>query len=251
MAGEARVQPGPAFSPVRRDRIYEQVARQIRQQILEGRLVPGDRLPPERELARQFGVSRVSIRQALTLLMAEGLIENRVGEGTFLRENGNRFTITSLAASLIPGRKWEYEMQVRELIEPGAARLAATSIDRNLTELQRILERQQRALSDAEVFSEEDTAFHTAIAKLTRNPLLVRIIEILHVMTEPTRVQSLASEEGRRRSLAGHLRIFDAIRDGDAPGAEQAMLDHLKTVKTLLAAGGGAPPPTQPNENLA
>ena len=67
----------PTFSPIRRERVFEQVARQIRRQIIEGKLETGDQLPPERELASEFGVSRVSRRQALTLLMAEGLIENR------------------------------------------------------------------------------------------------------------------------------------------------------------------------------
>ena len=132
-------------------------------------------------------------------------------------------------------------MQVRELIEPGAARLAASAPHPRLDELEQIVARQIRALPDPQLFSVEDSAFHIGVAKLTGNPLLVRIIEILHTMIEPTRVESLASEAGRRQSLTGHQRILEAIRSGDADAAEQAMSDHLNTVKTLLRRADPSP----------
>lgn len=230
----AESRSGPAFAPVRRNRMYEQVADQIRRQIIEGKLKSGDQLPPERELASQFGVSRVTARQALTLLMAEGLIQNQVGRGTFLRADLDGFTISSLADSVLSSKKWQHEMQIRELIEPEAARLAAMAPGPMIQELEENIERQKRALPDALTFCAEDTAFHTAIGKLTGNPLLVRIIEILHTMTEPTRIESLASEAGRRRSLADHIRILEAIRAGEPDAARTAMSDHLKSVRTLL-----------------
>lgn len=231
----------PAFAPVRRRRVFEQVADQIKREILAGNLKSGDRLPPERELAQQFGVSRVTARQALTLLMAEGLIENHVGRGTFLRADADGFTISSLAGSLVPERKWEHEMQMRELIEPQAARLAAQAAPANprgVAALAAIVEQQRRVLRDAQAFAAEDTAFHTAIAKLTGNPLLVRIVNILHTMTVPTRVDSLASEDGRRKSLEDHIRILDAIERGDPDGSSAAMALHLQNVRALLNRAG-------------
>src|SRR5256712_213293 len=113
-------------APIKSTRIYEEIVRQVKQMIAEGRLKSGDRLPPERDLAEKFVVSRSSVREALRALESLGLVEIRAGEGTFVREVSVESLIEPLALMMVSPREAIAERsEARHLLEPRIAALAA------------------------------------------------------------------------------------------------------------------------------
>ncbi len=131
--------------PINSPRIYEEIVRQIRTLISEGKLKSGDRLPPERDLAERFRVSRASVREALRALGSMGLIEIRLGEGTFVREISVDSLIEPLALVILTQREAVGELfEARRLLEPPIAGLAARrSTKEEIQEMERILEEQR------------------------------------------------------------------------------------------------------------
>src|ERR687891_891705 len=126
MASERRrgdpAKPAMGIEPIKSTRIYEEIVRQIRQMISEGRLKSGDQLPPERDLAEKFVVSRTSVREALRALESVGLIEIRPGEGTFVREVSVDALVEPLALVLLSQRAMIEELfEARRLLEPAIA----------------------------------------------------------------------------------------------------------------------------------
>src|SRR6266436_1758881 len=154
--------PDVLLEPVKRSRIYEHIVGQIHALIREGRWAPGDQIPPERELAERFRVSRTSVREALRALAMQGVIESRQGGGTFVRTSDTEALVPPLAAAILRGRRELAEVfEVRELIEPGTARQAATrATAEHITELESLLERQRDCILNGRPFVDEDTAFH-------------------------------------------------------------------------------------------
>src|SRR3979411_502335 len=133
------------IEPVRRSRIYERIVEQIHALIREGRWAPGDQIPPERELAERFRVSRTSVREALRALELQGVIESRQGGGTFVRTADTEALVPPLAAAVLRGRAELAGMpEARALRETGTPPLAATrATSEHVSELEHLLERQQ------------------------------------------------------------------------------------------------------------
>jgi GntR family transcriptional repressor for pyruvate dehydrogenase complex len=237
-----RVREPVQIRPIRKTRAYEEIVRQIQALVAQGQLKPGDRLMTERELAEQFGVSRVTVRQAMSVLQAMGLIESKVGNGTFAR-SGQVPTVTVLASVLNPSRSSLLEqLELRRLIEPEVARLAATrATPGHLRDMARFIEAQERRLEEGRPFVEEDSAFHMAIARSAGNHLLVRMMESIHELLRESREHSLRTRAGMARSLEGHRRVIDAVRRGDASGAQRAMLRHVREVESSITGGDSGP----------
>src|SRR2546427_6289572 len=137
-----RTPRGMELAPIKSTRIYEEIVRQIKAMIAEGRLKSGDQLPPERDLAEKFLVSRTSVREALRALESLGLIEIRPGEGTFVREVSIESLIQPLALVMVSQREAIGELfEARRLLEPALAALAARrATPEELQEMHRILE---------------------------------------------------------------------------------------------------------------
>lgn len=221
--------------PIRKTRAYEEIVRQIQALVQQGQLKPGDRLMTERQLAEQFGVSRVTVRQAMSVLQAMGLIESKVGNGTFAR--GSQVpTVTVLASMLNPPRSLLLEqLELRRLIEPEVARLAASrATPAHVRDMARYLEAQERMLKLGKPFVEEDSAFHMAIARSAGNDLLVRMMDSIHELLRESREHSLGAPGGMARSLEGHRRVIEAIRRGDPRAAHRAMLRHVLEVESTI-----------------
>src|SRR5919108_336556 len=138
-----------SIAPIKSTRIYEEIVRQVKQMIAEGRLKSGDRLPPERDLAEMFVVSRTSVREALRALESLGLLEIRAGEGTFVREVSVESLIEPLALVMASQREAIAELfEARRLLEPGIAALAASrATPEEVSEMERILEDQAKAIA--------------------------------------------------------------------------------------------------------
>jgi GntR family transcriptional repressor for pyruvate dehydrogenase complex len=221
------------IEPVKRSRIYEHIVEQIRALIREGRWAPGDQIPPERELAERFQVSRTSVREALRALEMQGVIDSRQGGGTFVRTADTEALVPPLAAAILRGRRELAEvLEVRELIEPGIARLAAErATDEHISELKTLLERQRACIAQGLPFVEEDTAFHYTLARAADNHILLRLHNVILDVLRESRQSYLHVPDRPRTSLRGHEAILSAIRLRNADSAHDASLAHIVEVR--------------------
>ncbi|HKC10729.1 MAG TPA: FadR/GntR family transcriptional regulator [Vicinamibacteria bacterium] len=222
--------------PINSPRIYEEIVRQIRTLISEGKLKSGDRLPPERDLAERFRVSRASVREALRSLESMGLIEIRLGEGTFVREISVDSLIEPLALVILTQREAVGELfEARRLLEPPIAGLAARrSTKEEVQEMERILEEQGKEVAAGGTGLAQDAAFHAAIASSTNNRAITRIVHAVIDLLTQSREESLQIAGRPTRSHQDHLRILEAIRGRRSAAARRAMLDHVVAVETLV-----------------
>ncbi len=194
-------------------------------------------MPTERELANQFGVSRVSVRQALTVLHEMGLVEGRPGGGTFVSQGIRDRILNPITASLLAEKELlEEPLEVRKLIEPEITRIAAMrSTVKNIKEMKRILLLQEEKAQAGLPITEEDTLFHQEIAKSTGNSILIKLVQSLHRHLKPSRQQSLIAPGGNQRSISDHKKILSAIAARDSQAAYRTMVDHLSNVERLIS----------------
>ncbi|MDR7426682.1 MAG: FadR/GntR family transcriptional regulator [Armatimonadota bacterium] len=226
----------PRFQPVRRTRVYEAVAAQIQAQIAEGRLRPGDRLPPERELAEAFGVSRDSVRDAIRVLELAGLVVPRQGEGTVVRELTLDSVVSPLASALLQRRDLLFDLlDARRIIEPALAyRAAQRASEEDIRAMAEILRRQAAKVRVGEPGIDEDTAFHYRLATAARNQVILKVMDVLMDLLREGRARSLQVQGRPQRSLEGHRRILAALRRRDPAGAQRAMEQHLEEIGQIL-----------------
>ena len=229
------------IEPVKSVRIYEDIVRQVRALIADGHLKSGDRLPPERDLAQRFRVSRTSVREALRSLQSRGLIDIRAGEGAFVRDVSVETLIEPLALVILPYREAVGELfEARRLLEPSIAALAARRATREeLAEMERILAEQAREVARGRTGMAQDSALHAAIAQSAHNRAIVRIVSALVDLLAQSREESLHTPGRPTRSHQDHRRILKAIRRRDEAGARRAMLEHLTAVEKLVTGGLG------------
>jgi GntR family transcriptional regulator, transcriptional repressor for pyruvate dehydrogenase complex len=223
------------FETVRRNKVYEDVARQIERLILK-KLRPGDKLPSERELAEILSVSRSSIRDAIRSLELMGMVEPRQGAGTIVRE----ITASSLANPLANALKRKEELMgelldFRKILEPPLAARAATHASADeISEMEDILERQEAKLRRGDSTVGEDSEFHYAVALASGNSVVLKVLDILMDLLRDTRERSLQIEGRPQKSLAGHRRILVAIKRHDAEAAKAAMRRHIEDVEEIV-----------------
>jgi GntR family transcriptional repressor for pyruvate dehydrogenase complex len=219
--------------------LSQRVARQIEEMIVARHLQPGDRLPTERELAGQFGVSRTVVREAVSGLTAKSLLEPVPGGGIIVRVPAAEAVTRSMSLFLRGGRpQMDYAKvhEVRRLLEVEVAGLAAERrTDEDLGALESILA-EMEAIGDgtSERYIKDDVDFHAAIARATHNELFPLLLDaVVDIMTEVRRLgtQVPGSYES---GVAHHRAIYDRIRAGDAVGARQAMFEHLKDSEAIM-----------------
>src|SRR5436189_5680381 len=171
------------LGPIKSTRIYEEIVRQVKQLIAEGRLKSGDQLPPERELAEKFVVSRTSVREALRALESLGFVEIRPGEGTFVREMSVDSLVGPLALVMTSQREAIGELfEARRVLEPAIAALAASrATPDEVQEMERILDDQAREVAAGRTGIAQDAAFHAAIGTAAPHRAITRNV---HAVTE-------------------------------------------------------------------
>jgi GntR family transcriptional regulator, transcriptional repressor for pyruvate dehydrogenase complex len=223
------------FEAIRRGKVYEEVARQIQNHIFEN-LKPGDILPPERELAQKFGVSRSSVRDAIRCLELIGLLEPQQGRGTVVCEPSAEAVVGPLTAVIRQKRKLVQELlDVRKIVEPPLARRAALHVtDTLIGELEQLLERQSAKARNGELAIEEDNEFHYRIARAADNAVLLQIVDVLMDTLQETREKSLQTGGRPQKSLAGHRRILSALARRDPAASERAMRQHLEEIEAIV-----------------
>ncbi|HLH69387.1 MAG TPA: FadR/GntR family transcriptional regulator [Candidatus Dormibacteraeota bacterium] len=218
---------------VKKAKVYHEIVAQLRELIAQGRIKPGDRLPPERELAELFRASRNSVRDALRVLEQMGLIESRQGDGTYVRSVSPEELTEPLALLLLQSRNQMRELwEVRRLLEPAVAEFAAArATEEELAEMASILEAQRRKVEAGFLALEEDTAFHELIAQAARNTVILRVMDTLVDLLRQSRERSLQRGDRPVLSLRGHLRILEALRRRDPQAARAEMLQHLREME--------------------
>lgn len=217
-----------SLGPIEHNPLYEVVAARLRDFIDVEGLEPGDRLPPERELAERLGVSRTSVRQALTALRVTGLLDIRQGAGTYLKRSPADL-VSSLAAAVAEAETdhpmiWE----VREAIEVQAARLAATRRTRaDLDDMSHALTMMAQSVDAGGDGLDGDRLFHRAVVRAAHNPLLTQLVDELADAIDRTSEVSLTLPNRPALSLAAHRRILSRIQAEESDEAADAMRRHI------------------------
>jgi GntR family transcriptional repressor for pyruvate dehydrogenase complex len=220
-----------SLRPIQRVPLYQEVAQRLRGFIQAQGLRPGERLPPERELSRQLGVSRTSVRQALTALRTIGLVEARHGDGVYVRRAPEELHPSIASELLAVEESLPDVMETREALETAIARLAALRRrPHHLKELREALGAMGRAIETDEEPDSADASFHAALATAAGNQVLADLMAQLARSIALTRRASLSRPGRPAESLAGHRRIYDAVRTQDPDAAGAAMRDHLRLV---------------------
>lgn len=220
------------FSRVSVGRISEIIVEQIRLLMRQGQLKPGDRLPPERDLCERFGVSRVTVREALRMLESAGLVEIRVGArgGAFVTApSSNRvgegladlLTLSVISAADVT--------EVRLILEVGIVPLVCErATEDDLAKLDKICERAEVAVRGGDYTMDMSLEFHTAVAQATHNPALEMLVESFRgpILMSLKEAKEVAPEMGGLGSKE-HERFVQAVRRRDADGAARIMREHL------------------------
>jgi len=227
------------FKPIHDNRaLSEKIISQISDALVRGELKPGDRLPPERELAEQFRVSRTVIRDAVKTLAGRGIVQVKHGAGSFVATSEeNMVGRLGVLSDILPvqGAGLRDLFEIRKVLEAEGAEWAARG--RNAYHLERlrgILDDAYRHSDDPEVLSEKDAQFHVAIAEASQNLVLVRVMLTLLDLLAQSRRESLSIPGRARLSLRDHERIVEEIEAQRAGKAREAMLEHLISVESAI-----------------
>ncbi|MDF2925171.1 MAG: hypothetical protein K0R57_4085 [Paenibacillaceae bacterium] len=220
---------------------YKRVVQHIKEEILRQNLKHGERLPPERELAEQLGVSRNSVREALRTLDVLGVITSTQGAGNSVSVNFEKSMVESLSFMFLM-RKTDYEQisELRKGLEEQAIVLAAERITPGqIMQLEELAE--QLAASDDEMTNVIlDKKLHYTIAQASGNPLIFSILQalsnVMDLFISDLRRQIIADEPGRKRLQHIHERLVHSLKKGDKAGALAAMSNHFVIIDENLAA---------------
>jgi GntR family transcriptional regulator, transcriptional repressor for pyruvate dehydrogenase complex len=222
------------YKIVRSSRLYEQIVQQVEESIRKGAMKPGDQLPPERELAQQFGVSRTAVREAVKALREKGHVEAYPGRGTFITDGTSHAIRQSLDRMIRIGQPEGsgFLAEVREILEPEIASLAATRADpQDLAAMREPIAVMDQARKDSDAFIEADLDFHLALAEAAANPLILSLIDSIVGLLREQRMRIFLVEGGPERGQYHHKRILEAIEHHDPVGAREAMKAHLRQVR--------------------
>ncbi len=218
--------------PIKPKRVADEVAQQLTELIYRGFLKPGERLPSERELARQLQVSRPTVREAINQLVVMNLVEHRHGQGTFVRSLDPMSENPMAAFMEGEDVTLEHILEVRLGLECTAAALAAMRADdRDMIHLKNSLEAMKDDIAAGGIGHEPDISFHMAIAYATRNPVHVKVMRSLYDFLFygiRMNLQKLYEEPGNLPKIVEqHTAIYDAIRHRDSEEALNAMRRHI------------------------
>jgi DNA-binding FadR family transcriptional regulator len=230
---EGNVIDNPAVS--RRELLHDSTQDRVKQFIIDHGLRAGDPLPPEAELARQLGISRPSMREAMRALQTMGVVETRHGVGTFVGHFSFDSFTDGLAFQIDIGRQDDRGMArdlhelvaIREVLESAlVARLAGTYSANEIAALYDLTAEMERLAAEGEMFAEEDWRFHELLYRNSGNRLLIRLLESFWTVCDRVR-QSKPSPEYLQTTARHHRELVNALAAGDSAGSAKAMTVHF------------------------
>ena len=229
---------------LRREYLHEQIAASMQNLIAEDNLEPGSRLPSERQLAQTLGVNRATVREAICLLQERGLVEIRIGDGTYVADKTPAVVAESIARYFFRGScAYEDLFELREILEPEMAALAAVNASPDeLRDLRELVDEIESTFERRELdgYVAADTGFHEVLAVATHNELISAIVVGLEeVMKKWIRAQTEARlvEAGAR----SHRGVYEAIAARDPDRARETMRFHMRTARLALFDANESP----------
>ena len=220
-----------SYVKLKKRKVFEEIADQIRGMVESGQLSPGDQLPPERELALRFGVSRTSLREAIRALEMMGEVETRVGVngGTFIRELSLDHAMNIVQSMFNRTNQMLTDIvEVRLILETKSAFYAAKRrTDEDLEELYAVLEEMEEDINRGGLGMQADHKYHLTVAKASENAFLSGLSQLLEDMIEQTRMNTLSEKGVPEEALEDHKKITEAIANKNAALAEVLMRSHL------------------------
>jgi len=233
MPRESRNDLVDGLQAVTKTKLHEQIVSQVQALIENGRLKHGDQLPPERELAAIFKVSRHSVREAIRILEQKKVLKSRPGSGTFIILEDESSVVEFLAKAIHREKNTLSEIfQFRELIEPQIAGLAAkNATSKDIRILEQLLDRQQSEPDNTILSKELDEKFHLAMANATGNSVLLQVVELFGHILMKSRHELSQSPLRSKISVNGHRKILKAIKAGDSRAANGLMAEHLNAIR--------------------
>jgi GntR family transcriptional repressor for pyruvate dehydrogenase complex len=212
----------------------EQVVEEIRALITSGQLHPGDRLPAERELAKQLGISRPSIRAGLRMMVARGVLHAKHGSGTYVADGPPSLDSDQLSLlAELHGFTFDQMYEARRVLEVQVAELAAerATAEHVATIAEEVAE-MFSALDDPQKYLIHDIKFHRAIGAASANPILATLVEMVSAVMYDRRRDTIGRAHDFRESAEMHQRIYRAIRLHKPAEAKAAMEEHLERAFT-------------------
>jgi len=228
------------FNKVQTKKVYMKIVEQIRDLIKEGRLKPGDKLPPEQILAEKFGTSRPSVREALSALEILGITESRGGKGNFIKDNLSTPSYEQKYRELEEEESPFELLEARKVVETEIVGLAAKkATEEEITVIQESLNKMKGAVTNIPEIMEFDREFHINIAKAAHNNLLLSMmIYLADLLNEKLWIKMKEkswSVPGRpQKYFEEHTEILNAIKNKDSKGARNRMYEHLAGVEKDL-----------------
>lgn len=217
------------IKPIVQKRVSDEVLDQIKEHIISGEWAPGTKIPGELELTGLFGVSRVSIREAINRLVGMGILSIRRGEGTFVSEILPRDYMNALLPFLMIDNASLMEMlEFRAMVEIESARLAARrATAEDVSRMKGILEHMEKCKGDYKKFAAEDLNFHTALALATHNSVVIKVNAIVHDMLRSA-MEEVVSQTGFDDGLYYHGKILEAVVGREESAAVEHMKEHIQ-----------------------
>lgn len=238
-----RTLPEPAALPleptrfggsIERSSIAFQILERIKAALIRGELKPGDYLPSETELTQNLGIGKSSVREAIKMLQAIGIVEVRRGQGTIIRREPGTPLVDPMAFGMILARGMTRDvLEFRQMFEPAYTLQAMTNATaEDHASIRQAIDAMAAAIANGEQTSHHDAAFHRAVLRATHNPMTIRVGETLIELIEAaleTSMQTLPET-----ALKDHQAIYAAFQAGDASGVQAAIAESSKSWETNL-----------------
>jgi len=228
------------FKTVKHVRVSDEIVNQIRRLISEGHLKPGDRLPSERELVKEFGVSRPSLREALNSLVATGFLEVKRAKRTFVKSVTSERIQDPLSLLIKNDTQKIFDLiEVRKAMETwGAYHAAQRAIEEDVQQLEGIIAEMRKAFEEGRSWEKQDADFHLAMARATHNTIQTHLMSTIYDLLRES-VARVFTERGKvKKLLQQHYRLFNAIKNRSPDKARERILEHLNYVESQVKAFG-------------
>ncbi len=214
-------------------RSYRNLSERIRKFIEVNKYKKGDRLPAERELANAFHVSRGSIREAIKILVANGILRSRQGDGTYV-QSVDIVPLQNVVLDVVEahGQVFDQVMELRRILAPSIAMIAAVrSTPEQIEKMKVLVSEQHLRCIEGKNDGDIDAKFHQMLAECTFNELIIKTEKLINEAYKPYRTTDLRSLEWRRRSVEEHLLIIKALEDRSPEDAYAEIMRHLQRVE--------------------
>lgn len=226
------------FNKIETKKMYMKIVEQIRDLIKEGKLKPGDKLPPEQLLAKQFGTSRPSVREALSALEILGIIDSRGVRGNFIKNNNFASALYEQSIAELQNEESPFELlEARKTIETEIASLAASKAnDNDIKELAILIEKMKGIAGDVSKMMVVDREYHLNLASATHNNFLYSVMFTMNQLLEEklwtTMKERICKLPGySKKYINDHTLIFEAIKNRNNKQAKEKMLLHLSGIE--------------------